>query len=39
LTTLSDISKNFYDHIHPTEDGVSQIAEIVAKSLEMHLKN
>ena len=39
LTKLSGISTNFYDHIHPTEDGASNIAEIVAKSLEMHLKN
>jgi len=33
LTSLSGKSENFYDHIHPTELGADQIAEIVADTL------
>lgn len=33
LTSLSGISSNFYDQVHPTKKGTSEIARIVADSL------
>jgi lysophospholipase L1-like esterase len=33
LTSLSAITENFYDHIHPTRKGTEEIAKIVADSL------
>lgn len=39
LTSLSGISENFYDHIHPTSRGSSKIAKIVSDSLQMNFFN
>ena len=38
LTSLSGISENFYDHIHPTKLGSENIAKITSKSLERDIQ-
>lgn len=39
LTSISGISENFYDHIHPTSYGISKIAKIVSDSLQKNFFN
>lgn len=39
-TPVSGVSKNFHDHVHPTEEGAENIAEIVTDRLyEVYFKN
>jgi hypothetical protein len=38
LSSISGITENFYDHIHPTKKGTDEIAKVVADSLNRNFE-